>query len=333
MEKSFFGRHSDCDVFLYTLKSEDAVLKITNYGAAVVSFIPFGTDIVGGYDSLSDYIADDSNQGATVGRVANRIEDAEFSMDGAIYMLAENDNGNCLHGGFCFNKAVWHEEELTESSLTLSYYSPDGEGGFPAGLTVRVRFTLSEATLVIDYRAIPEGKTPIALTNHSYFNLDGFGDTVLSHRAKIYADRYTAVDSRLIPTGERPEVIGSLFDFKEFHTIGERVSGDFIGYDHNYILSPEVFESFSGKALGLGAVFESDKLRLEFFTDQPSAQFYISNFLGGEPHFKGGVKRIQHGAFCIEAQTEPNAVRRGEIFYDAGEEYTQTTVYRVSRKI
>ena len=333
MEKKVFGRYDGSEVYIYTLKNAMAELSLTNYGATVVGFKTFGVDIVGGYSSLEDYVADDSNQGGTIGRVANRIEDAEFTMDGAVYMLPDNDFGNCLHGGLGFNKRLWREVEFSKSSLTLSYYSEDGEEGFPSGLTVNVRFTLDNTSLVIEYEAIPDGKTPIALTNHSYFNLDGFGGTVLNHTATIYANRYTAVDSRLIPTGERPLVSSSPFDFRKFRKIGEHFGDGLCGYDHNYILSPELFEEFNGVRIGLGAVFEANGLRLEFLTDQPSAQFYTGNFLGGEPRFKGGVKKIKHGGFCIEAQTEPNCIKNGEAFYDAGEKYTQTTVYRVSRKI
>ena len=113
-------------------------------------------------------------------------------MDGAVYMLPDNDNGNCLHGGCGFDYRVWTVESAKENSITLSYYSPDGEEGFPSGLAVAVTYTLEGATLMISYKAIPDGKTPVALTNHAYFNLDGFGGTVKEQTIQIYADRYTA---------------------------------------------------------------------------------------------------------------------------------------------
>ncbi len=333
MKKILFGETNGRDVYLYTLTNEHAEVSVSSYGATVVSFKPFGVDIIGGYDSLEDYIADTSNQGATVGRVANRIEGAEFTMDGAVYMLPANNNGNCLHSGCGFHRRVWEVEEVSENSILLSYYSEDGEEGFPSGLMTRVRFTLIDTALVIEYEAVPDGKTPIALTNHSYFNLDGFGGTVLEHTAKIYADKYTEVNERLIPTGSRPSVGGTVFDFTEPHRIGERVGGGFEGYDHNFILSPTVCTEFLGKQVGLGAEVENEAFKLSFYTDQPGVQFYIANFLGGEPDFRGGIKRIKHGGFCLEAQTEPNCIKHGEGFYEAGEKYTQTTVYKVSRKI
>ncbi len=335
MKKEFYGNLSTGEkIELITLESENCTLSVINYGATIVSFKPFGIDIIGGFNSLEEYEADGSNQGATVGRVANRIANARFTMDGAIYMLPTNNNGHCLHGGNGFNHRVWEYEEITENSVTLSYYSEDGEEGFPAGLLTKVTYTLDGTTLHIGYVAIPEGKTPIALTNHSYFNLNGFGDTIYDHDAIIYADRYTEVDSTLIPTGNRPSVKGTVFDFTTSHKIGERIGGDFHGYDHNYVLNPSKFSEFYGKSLGLCAEVWGDKLKMEVYTDQPGVQFYIGNFLGADPDpaFRGNVKKIRHGAFCLETQTEPDCVNHGEGFYEAGETYFHNTVYKVEQK-
>ena len=299
-------------------------------GATIVSFKTFGVDIVGGYDCLADYEADtDSYQGATVGRVANRIADACFTMDGAIYMVTENDNGNCLHGGSGLSFKIWNILDVSEDSVVLSYYSPDGEDGFPSALAVKVRFTLKDATVIIDYEASPDGKTPIALTNHSYFNLDGFGNVIDEHIATIYADRYTEVDERLIPNGERPLVSGTAYDFTTPKKIGEDFGKDLDGYDHNFLLCPKIYKEFEEKNLALAASVTNQKLTLNVYTDQPGIQFYTGNFLSGKPDFRGGVERIKHGAFCLEAQTEPNCINHGEAFYEAGEVYRQTTVYEV----
>jgi aldose 1-epimerase len=165
MKREIFGTTKNGEtVELISLSNDVAELKIMTRGATIVSFKPYGKDIIGGYDDLEGYEADTgSYQGATVGRVANRIADAEFTMDGAIYMVTENDKGNCLHGGDGFSFKIWTVENLTDNSVTLSYYSPDGEEGFPGGLDVKVKFTLVAAAVVIEYEAIPEGKTPIAL--------------------------------------------------------------------------------------------------------------------------------------------------------------------------
>ena len=334
MIKEFFGKlPTGEDVYKYTFKNDDAELVVMTKGATVVSFKPYGRDIIGGFDTLDDYLLDTSHQGATIGRVANRIGGAQFTMDGAVYMVTENNNGNCLHGGVGFDYRLWSVEREGENFITMSYYAEDGEEGFPAGLLSKVTFTLEGATLIIQYEAIPEGKTPIALTNHSYFNLNGFGATIDEHVARIYAKKYTEVDEKLIPTGNQPSVIGTAFDFTEPHAIGERVGGDFIGYDHNFVLDTEISKEFCGDAAGLAATVENADLRMNVYTDQPGVQFYIGNFLGDlKPLYRGGVKGIMHGAFCLETQTEPNCVNHGIGFYEAGEKYTHICVYEVEKK-
>lgn len=333
MRKELFGRlSSGSEVYLYSLRSEDCEVKIMNKGAIVHSFKAFGTDVVGGFDTLEGYLADDSHQGGTIGRVANRIEGAEFTMDGAMYMLPDNDNGNCLHGGAGFDTRMWTVKVHTDERLVMEYYSADGEEGFPSGLLTKVTFELIGSALKIKYRANPEGRTPIALTNHSYFNLDGFGGTIASHKARIYADRYTEVGEDLIPNGIRPEVRGTVFDFTEMTPILDRCGGDFVGYDHNFILSPTVYRGFDGIKTHLAATVEGERLALDVYTDQEGVQFYIGNFLGSGPDFKGGVPQVQHGAFCLETQTEPNCIKSGKAIYDAGDVYTHICVYEI-RKI
>lgn len=335
MKREIFGTTKSGEkVEIITLSNEVAELKIMTRGATIVSFKPYGKDIIGGYDDIESYEADTgSYQGATVGRVANRIADAEFTMDGAIYMVTANNNGNCLHGGDGFSFKLWKVEEATEDSVTMSYYSHDGEEGFPGGLDVKVKFTLVCATFVIEYEAIPDGKTPIALTNHSYFNLDGFGGLIDDHLATIYADSYTEVDERLIPNGIRPDVTGTPFDFRRPKRIGSDFGTGVDGYDHNFILCPKFSEEFECKQVPLAASVTNGELTLNVYTDQPGIQFYTGNFLFGEPDFRGGVERIKHGAFCLEAQTEPNCINHGIGFYDAGETYRQITVYEVSKKV
>lgn len=332
MKREFFGNTKNGEkVELITLANQTAELKVMTRGATIVSFKPFGVSVVGGYDTLDDYEADTSYQGATVGRVANRVGGASFTMDGAIYMITDNDNGNCLHGGNGFSFKVWKIDKLTEDSVTMSYFSPDGEEGFPSDLSVSVKFTLKESAVIIEYRATPCGKTPIALTNHSYFNLDGFGGLIDGHVATIWANSYTEVGKSLIPTGERPAVKGTAFDFTSPKRIGECFGSEVDGYDHNFILCPEFNKEFGNISLTLGASVTNGKLVLNVYTDQPGLQFYTGNFLGGKPNFRGNTPRIKHGAFCLEAQTEPNCINHGIGFYDVGEVYTQTTVYEVEK--
>lgn len=331
MKREIFGTTKAGEtVEIVTLTNEVAELRIMTRGATIVSFKPYGVDIIGGYDSLADYEEDKgSYQGATVGRVANRIEGAEFCMDGAIYMLTDNDGGNTLHGGVGFSFRNWNIEELLADRVTMSYFSPDGEEGFPAAVFVKVSFTLIGSAVKIYYQAIPDGKTPIALTNHSYFNLDGFGGLIDDHIMTIHADSYTEVGDKLIPTGRRPMVEGTPFDFRSPKRIGEDFGRGVDGYDHNFVLCPGLCKEFEGDSLPICASATNGKLTLNLYTDQPGVQFYTGNFLGGKPDFRGGVKKIKHGAFCLEAQTEPNCINHGIGFYDLGDIYEQTTVYEV----
>jgi aldose 1-epimerase len=250
-------------------------------------------------------------------------------MVGTEYLLPKNDGENCLHGGEGFDFKLWTVTECDSEHIVFSYMSPDGEEGFPSNLAVKVIYTLSGTDLIIIYVALPGGRTPISLTNHSYFNLIGFGGDVLSHRLTVYANEYTEVGGDLIPTGNRPDVTGTPFDFRTPRTIGERIAKTDGGYDHNYVLAPSVFKNFLGKELGLAAVVEGDELSMKVYTDQPGVQLYTGNFLGNGTDFAGGIKQVRHGALCLETQTEPNSVNRGVGFYGFGSMYTHTTVYSI----
>lgn len=342
MEKKMFGiLDTGAEVYEYTLKNEDAEVSFITYGAAIRKFTVFGKDIVGGYDTLSDYLTDDSHQGGIIGRVANRVGGASFTMDGVRYSLPKNDGENCLHGGDGFDRRVWSVVEYDEADkpddygkecITFTYKAADGEEGFPSGLAVAVCYTLRGTTLGISYAAIPFGKTPISLTNHAYFNLNGFGGDVLSHEVEIFANSYTSVGADLIPDGKAPKVEGTPMDFLTPHTIGERIGEVLGGYDHNYILSPREHITLGNLKLGLAARVKGEELIMNVYTDRPGIQFYTGNFLGGAPDFKGGIKRIKHGALCLETQIEPNAINKGIGFFDEGEIYSHNTLYSIERK-
>lgn len=328
MEKRYFGTLPSGDaVTVYTIANENITLEVLDRGCVIKSLTFNGVDTVRGFDTLESYLADTSHQGAVIGRVANRVAGARFVMDGKEYNLPKNDGENCLHGGCGFDRRIWSVVEASDESILLSLRSEDMEEGFPAALDVSVRYTLIGTALKIEYIAIPEGKTPIALTNHSYFNLNGLGGTILDHTVQIFGDRYTEVGDDLIPNGNRPEVAGTVFDLRKPIKIGAHISDDFIGYDHNFILCPTEFDS----GLGLAARVVGEELNMSVYTDQPGVQFYIGNFLGGEPNFKGGIKRVKHGAFCLETQTEPNSINHGIGFYGKGEKYTHTTVYKIEK--
>ena len=334
MKKRVFGILPNGDnVYAYEIKDGESVAEIIEYGASIVVLRPFGqTDVVGGFDSLDDYLCDTSNQGSIVGRVANRIANAQFTLDGKTYFLPNNDNGNCLHGGIGFQHRKWSLVEHTENSITLSYFSPSGEDGFPSNLSVFVNYTLKNFALQISYKAIPEETTPIALTNHAFFNLDGLGGDIKNHIITIWADKYSETGTNLIPTGNRPSVNGTQLDLRCEKKIGSDFSKQFQGYDHNMILSPQIYKTFDLQTIGLAARVENDNMIMKTYTDQPGIQFYTGNFLGDGPAFKGGIPQILHGAFCLEAQTEPNCINRGEAIYRRGEVYTQLTVYEFIKK-
>ncbi len=337
MQRKIFGKlDTGITIDEYTISNKSACLSVIDFGLAIRKFEVFGIDVVAGYDSLEDYINDDSHQGAVIGRVANRIAGASFTMDGRAFSLPKNDGNNTLHGGVGFDRRKWElvsiEENEDYAKITFSYTSADLEEGFPSELNVTVSYTLIGTALLIDYVAIPEGKTPIALTNHAYFNLDGLGGDIKKHRVEIFADSYTEVGDDLIPTGRHPRVENTVFDFNTPHEIGERIGGDFVGYDHNYNLSPRYDEVFSKSfPLPLIARVSGKTLKMSVYTDQPGVQFYIGNFLGGKPDFKGGIPRIRHGAFCLETGSEPNCINSGIGFYNKGDIYRHRTVYKFER--
>lgn len=335
MEKKEFGITSLGEkIFSYTIENDVASITILTLGGILQEFKTHGISIVGGYDTVADYEADDSHQGGLIGRVANRVANACFEMDGKTYQLPKNDGENCLHGGMRgFDRRIWTVNKVKNDMIQLSLHAEDGEEGFPGALDVTVIYRLVGSDLLIDYTAIPQAKTPIALTNHAYFNLNGFGDTIDSHVLALYAERYTETDTAILPTGNRPAVSGTPFDFTSPRTIGEHFSSDFDGYDHNFVLTPLLYVPVCGIRLPLIATLMGDELVMQVFTDQPGVQVYTGNFLGGKPDFSGGIKRIKHGAICLETQTEPGAIARGEIFYEKGQVYRHQTVYSVKKRI
>ena len=239
-------------VNLYTLTNGKGMeVTISNYGGIVTSLkTPDRTgtsaDIVLGFDSLDGYLKPGPYFGAIIGRYGNRIAHGKFSLDGVEYTLAKNNGENTLHGGIRgFDKRVWTAASHSGQSLELTYLSKDGEEGFPGNLLTTVTYTLTGANdLRIDYAANTDKDTVLNLTNHSYFNLAGQGNgDVLGHQVTIVADRFTPVDKTLIPTGGLRNVAGTPFDFRQPHTIGERINADDEqlmrgkGYDHNFVLN------------------------------------------------------------------------------------------------
>jgi aldose 1-epimerase len=350
-KKSTFGKTPDGEqVDLYTLTNKNGMeAAISTNGGAVVSLKVLdrhGTleDIVLGYDSVDGYVNDKSYFGAIIGRYANRIGHAKFSLDGKTYTLAKNNGDNCLHGGIKgFNKALWTAKEIPAKdgqALELTYLSKDGEEGFPGNLQVRVVYTLTDSNeLKIEYSATTDKKTVVNLTNHSYFNLLGVGPgmgDILGHVLMIEADKFTPVDSGLIPTGELRDVAGTPFDSRKPTAIGARINSDDEqiklggGYDHNFVLRRKMGDPIS---LAARVVEPTTGRVLEVWTTEPGVQFYTGNFLDGSAHGKGGVSYTRRSAFCLETQHFPDSPNHPEfpsVELNPGERYHTTTIYNFS---
>jgi aldose 1-epimerase len=347
--KKSFGKTPDgqpVDLFVLTNKN-GAEASITNYGGAVVSIkVPDRNgrlaDVVLGYDTVDGYVNDKSYFGALVGRYGNRIAHAQFVLDGKTYTLAKNNGDNSLHGGIKgFNKAVWTAKTFSGKdgqSLELSYLSKDGEEGFPGNLKVTVTYTWTDANaLMIEYAATTDKKTVVNLTNHSYFNLAGQGNgDILGHLLTIEADRFTPVDSGLIPAGELREVAGTPFDFRKATAIGARIDQDDEqlklggGYDHNFVLRRP---AGSGESLGARVVEPASGRVLEVWTIEPGVQFYTGNFLDGKSPGKGGATYPKRSAFCLETQhfpDSPNQPKFPPVVLNPGERYHTITTYKFS---
>lgn len=347
IEKSFLGTaKTGEDVFKYALSNDNGMTAvISEFGGAIISlFVPDKNgniaDVVCGYDDLLSYEESDGYQGALIGRWGNRIGKAQFTLDGVEYKLYKNDGNNHLHGGKVgFSNKVWKSEakEAPDSaSLILSYFSPDGEEGYPGNLNVRVTYTLdNENTLTIEYFATTDKLTVINLTNHSYFNLAGFNSgKVFDHVLRLDCDRYVPTDTELIPTGEIKSVYGTPFDFREPKTIGKDFNFDHKdmafarGYDHCFIFTGTSFPDDEK----IKAHDPASGRTMSVYTDQPAVQFYSGNFLtdNGYP-FKGGYVKNLQCAFCLETEVMPDSMNHAgftKCTLDKGEEYKTFTKFK-----
>ena len=348
ISKASFGMTQDgMPVDIYTLRNGKGLeARISTYGGIVVSLKAPDrngnfSDVVLGYDKLDDYLKSSPFFGAMIGRYGNRIARGTFTLDGVTYTLATNNYPNALHGGNKgFDKVVWTAKPLSTPAgpqLELTYFSKDGEEGYPGNLSVKAVYTLTDDNaLRLDYSAASDKDTVINLTQHSYFNLAGKGD-ILGHEVYIRADRFTPVDSTLIPTGELKPVEGTPFDFRKPTAIGARINQDDEqlkfgkGYDHNWAVNKPMGE------LGLMArVHEPTTGRiLEVLSTEPGLQFYSGNFLDGTLTGKGGwVYQFRNG-FCMEPQhypDSPNQPNFPSVVLKPGEVYHNAIIFRFSAK-
>jgi aldose 1-epimerase len=323
-------------------------VAVITYGAAIQALRAPDragrcADIVLGYDELAPYLAERRLFGATVGRYANRIAGGRFDLDGRRIQLPLNDGPNSLHGGpDGFDRKLWRIQALDDGpapAVTLSYASPDGEGGFPGALNVRVTFALTgDTAFSIVFEAMTDRPTIVNLTHHGFFNLAGAGAgrDVLDHRLTIEADSFLPADAAGIPTGGPAPVAGTPFDFTHPRLVGERIRDAHEqlrlrrGYDHNFCLR-------GGHAAAPRAVARVEHPAsgrvMTLLTDQPGLQFYSGNFLDGSVAGKGARLYRQSDAFCLEPQTWPDAPNRPDFpsaRLNPGETYRHVSVFQFS---
>jgi aldose 1-epimerase len=330
-------------VELFLLRNKKgAEVSVINYGAKIVSILVPDkngkkVDVVLGKSNMDDY---QNNQepyfGAVCGRTANRIADGHFILDGVEYQLAVNNGPNSLHGGIKgFHAVVWDAKQLDEQTLELSYFSQEGEEGFPGNLSVTVIYRLSDDnSLAIEYQATTDKTTILNLTNHSYFNLSGEGDPYIGdHELQINAQYYLPTSDVAIPLGKPENVEDTPFDFKDLHTIGERIEEEFTqlifgnGYDHNYIID----KSDAGLTLCAKAISPQTGIVMEVFTTEPGVQLYTGNFLDGSFPGKNGHTYPKRSAFCLETQHYPDSIHHPEYpstVLKSGEVFESKTIYK-----
>ena len=290
-------------------------------------------DVVLGFGSAAGYEKNEPYMGCIVGRVANRISNAHFTLDGTEYQLARNLEPHHLHGGTVgFHQRIWEAEILERASapaVKFSYLSPDGEENYPGNLNAQVIYSLTEENgLRIEYEATTDHATPVNLTNHSYFNLTGSGaGTILDHEITVHSDYVAERDPDGVPTGQILEVEGTPLDFRVPKRIGERITELECGYDHNYVFAgssrenaefvAEAYDSVSGR-------------RMAVWTTEPGMQLYSGSFLNGYKG-KAGAVYDQYTGFCFETQHFPDAVNKPhfpDVTLRPGQTYRQTTEYR-----
>ncbi|MBM4250734.1 MAG: galactose mutarotase [Deltaproteobacteria bacterium] len=328
------------DVKVYTLKHPSGLrAQVSNLGGIVMSLLApdrhghFG-NVVLGYDRIEHYAENPCYLGAICGRYANRIANGTFTLEGRRFRLATHNHGHHLHGGNRgFDRIVWLvQKRLSDTKISFTYRSADGEEGYPGQLTTMVSYTLTDdCGLQIDYEARTTATTIVNLTSHCYFNLAAdliACPQILDHELKIYADKFTPVDATMIPTGDIQEVRGTPLDFREFKPIGRNIDDNYpqltmgSGYDHNYViqgeygvfrLAAEVIDPHSGR-------------KMQMWTTEPGLQFYSGNFLDDASFGK-------HSGFCLEAQRFPDSPNKPQFpstVLMPDQVYRQSTLYRFS---
>lgn len=337
IKKENFGTYDGKEVFLFTMDNGCGLsAQITNYGGIIKSLIYKDTDVVLGRDSLDEYLNNDGCFGALIGRNSNRIENAEFELNGKKYTLAKNNGRNNLHGGnIGFNKKVWGCEACdgSEPKLILTLFSPDGEEGFPGNVEVKVTYTLTaENSIKIHYEAETDADTIVNLTNHSYFNMNGHASgTVDGHTVTLASCFHTPNTDECMPNGEIRFSEGTVFDLSNGKKMSDVFASEdeqikmFGGFDHNFCLD--------GRGFRKVAEFTGDKtgITMETYTDLPGVQLYSGNMIEEGRVCKDGAVYTKHQGLCFETQYFPNTPANSHFpstILKKGEKYETTTEYK-----
>jgi len=314
---SIWGHTKDgAAVPLYTLKSAHLEVRVTAWGAKLVSVrTPDKNgkvqDVVLGYNTADEYLADSKTFfGSIVGRYGNRIAGGKFTIDGKTFQVPLNDTTNALHGGpVGFDQYLWTAKEVP-NGVEFTHVSPDGDMGFPGTLTAKVKYTLVGDTLRLDYTETTDKPTVVNLTNHAFFNLHGDDQgNILDHVIELNADKFTPVDDKLIPTGVLQPVAGTPLDFRKPEVIGARINADDDqikkggGYDHNWVVNG------TPGALRVAAILTDPQSgrRLTVETTEPGIQFYSGNFLNGTVTGRYGNKYEKRSGLALETQHFPDS--------------------------
>ncbi|MCL7030941.1 hypothetical protein MKW94_007811 [Papaver nudicaule] len=339
------GKKDVSKIGVFELKKGDFSIKLTNWGASIMSIVLPDShgklaDIALGYDSAQSYVNDTTNFGRTVGRVANRIGGAKFTLNGATYKLNANDGKNTLHGGAKgFGNLLWkvqsHKPDAKSPYITFTYDSFDGEQGFPGKALVSVTYMIMGSNkLLVDMKAKAIDKaTPINLAHHTYFNLGGHNSgNIKSNKVQIFASHITPTDSGLIPTGKISPVKGTPFDFLSPQTVGSKLKHLPGGFDINYALDGAT----RGKKLKKTAVVSESKSGriMELWSNQPGVQFYTANTLANVKG-KGGYVYGNYAGLCLETQAFPDAVNHPNfpsVIVNPGQTYSHVMLFRFTTK-
>ena len=345
MKKELFGQYEGKNIYRYTLDNGILSMSILNWGCVIQKLIFDGVDVECGFDSLEEYVECSDYYGATIGRYANRIANARLKIGESTYALPINDfDTNCNHGGpEAFNRRVWDSKNYVCDGIEyieFSRISPDGENGFPGNLSVKVTFMLEGDTVSVRYEAETDADTVVNMTNHSYFNINGFDSgVILEHTLKVNADELTELDPLRRVTGKKIELAGTALDLSDGPKIGERIDAphpqlEMIGgYGHNYIIAENAPKlSYKGRELSEHCVYACDARSMTVYSDKPCLQVYTANRIGGHSNFKGNTPVIQRSAVCLEPQYEPDSCNTGKYILHPGERYDYVTLYKFAKK-